>query len=198
MIRLPHRLDPECLLQAYASGIFPMADESGTVSWYSADPRGVLEHDALRISRSLRATLRKAAFEVRYDTAFERVMRECAAPRDAGGAWISEEFIQVYTCLHRYGFAHSVEAWQQDTLVGGLYGVAIGAAFMGESMFARRSDASKVCLVALVERLRLQGYILHDTQMVTPHLATLGATLIPRVEYLHRLHRAVRTPCSFA
>jgi leucyl/phenylalanyl-tRNA---protein transferase len=198
MIELPKRLDPGFLLQAYASGIFPMADEYGDISWYSPDPRGVLEHDALLVSRSLRAVIRRRSFTVRVDTAFEAVMRECAVPRHHDtGAWISEEFVQTYTVLHRHGFAHSVEAWKGDRLVGGLYGVAIGAAFMGESMFTRETDASKVCLVALVERLKHRGYQLHDTQMVTPHMQRLGATLIPKSEYLRRLARATGTPCNF-
>lgn len=175
-----------------------MADEAGTISWYSPDPRGVLEHDNLRVSRSLRATIRSGRFVVQVDSAFEAVMRQCAAPRlDDPGTWISEEFVQIYGQLHRLGFAHSVEAWHDGRLVGGLYGVAIGAAFMGESMFSRERDASKVCLVALVERLRTRGYLLHDTQMVTPHMASMGATYVTRREYLRRLDRALRVPCRF-
>jgi leucyl/phenylalanyl-tRNA--protein transferase len=199
MLPLPDRLDVSFLLRAYASGIFPMADESGEISWYSPDPRGVLEHANLRVSRSLSATMRRGYFTIRVDTAFEAVMRQCAAPRaDHEGTWISEEFVQVYGQLHRLGFAHSVEAWRDGHLAGGLYGVAIGAAFMGESMFTRERDASKVCLVALVERLRSRGYLLHDTQMVTPHMASMGATYISRREYLRRLDRALCVRCSFA
>jgi leucyl/phenylalanyl-tRNA--protein transferase len=175
-----------------------MADETGTISWYSPDPRGVLEHDNLYVSRSLRATIRSGRFTLRVNTAFEAVMRQCAAPRaDDPGTWISEEFVQVYGQLHRLGFAHSVEAWQDGRLVGGLYGVAIGAAFMGESMFSRVRDASKVCLVALVERLRSHDYVLHDTQMVTPYMASMGATYISRREYLRRLDRALMLSCRF-
>jgi leucyl/phenylalanyl-tRNA--protein transferase len=199
MLSLPDRLEASFLLRAYASGIFPMADESGSISWYSPDPRGVLEHDNLRVSRSLRATMRRGYFTIRVDTAFEAVMRQCAAPRAGDeGTWISEEFVQVYGQLHRFGFAHSVEAWHDGHLAGGLYGVAIGAAFMGESMFSRERDASKVCLVALVERLCSRGYLLHDTQMVTPHMASMGATYISRREYLRRLDRAIRVRCNFA
>jgi leucyl/phenylalanyl-tRNA--protein transferase len=199
MPALPRRLEATFLLRAYASGIFPMADETGAISWYSPDPRGVLEHDDLRVSRSLRATVRSGRFTIRVDSAFEAVMRQCAAPRrDDPGTWISEEFVRVYGQLHRLGFAHSVEAWREGQLVGGLYGVAIGAAFMGESMFSRERDASKVCLVALVERLRTRGFLIHDTQMVTPHMASMGATYMSRLEYLRRLDRALGVSCVFA
>lgn len=197
-MRLPDRLEPSFLLRAYASGIFPMADEAGRISWYAPDPRAIIEHDDLRVSRSLRAAIRSGRFSIRFNSAFEQVMRACAAPRGDGddeGTWISEEFIQVYTTLHRHDFAHSVEAWREGRLVGGLYGVAIGAAFMGESMFSRERDASKVCLVALVERLRERGYMLHDTQYLTPHLARLGGKEIPRDEYLRRLADAIAIPC---
>jgi leucyl/phenylalanyl-tRNA--protein transferase len=198
MIRLPDRLEPNFLLQAYAVGIFPMADDEGRLSWYSPDPRAILEHDDLRVSRSLKSLMRKGTYVIRFDTAFERVMRECAGPRiDEQGTWITEEFIDTYSVLHRYGFAHSVEAWHDDVLVGGLYGVAIGAAFMGESMFSRMPNASKACLVALVERLQRHGYQLHDTQFLTPHLERLGAKLISRDEYTRRLEQAVQESCSF-
>jgi len=186
---------------AYASGIFPMGDEAGAISWYAPDPRAVLEHHNLRVTRSLRATIRAGRYTVTFSTAFERVMRACAEPRgDGEGTWISAEFVWAYGVLRRWGFAHSVEAWrghEGDELVGGLYGVSIGAAFMGESMFSRATDASKVCLVALVERLRARGYLLHDTQFTTPHLERLGVTTIPRDEYLRRLEQAVSIPCHF-
>jgi leucyl/phenylalanyl-tRNA--protein transferase len=197
-VRLPERLDPEFLLRAYAAGIFPMSDAHNEITWYSPHPRAIIEHDELRVSRSLRATIRRQVFDVRFDTAFPMVMRACAEPRiDDTGTWISEEFIEVYTILHRHGFAHSVEAWRDGQLAGGLYGVSIGGAFMGESMFSRCGDASKVCLVALVERLRAGGYVLHDTQFLTPHLERMGARLIPRPAYLRRLARAVALPCVF-
>lgn len=196
MMILPDRLDPNFVLNAYAHGIFPMADDDGSISWYAPDPRGIIEHDDLRVSRSLRSVIRSGRYTIRFSTAFEAVMRACAMPRgDGAGAWISAEFIDVYTTLHRYGFAHSVEAWREGRLVGGLYGVSIGGAWMGESMFSRERDASKVCLVALVERLRERGYVLHDTQFVTPHLARLGAREIPRVAYERRLARAIAMPC---
>jgi len=194
---LPDYLEPNFLLRAYAAGIFPMAGEDGRVSWYAPDPRAVLEHDHFRISRSLRARIRSGLFTIRFDTAFDRVIRACAAPRvGEEGTWISEEFIQVYTLLQRHGFAHSVEAWRDERLVGGLYGVSIGAAFMGESMFSRERDASKVCLAALVERLQARGFHLHDVQFLTPHLARLGAREIRRVEYERRLAAAVAVPCT--
>ncbi len=199
-MRLPDHLDSAFLLRAYASGIFPMGDEDGTVSWYAPDPRAVLEHDDLRVSRSLRATIRSGRFTVRVSTAFEDVMRACAAPRrgeEGTHTWITEEFVRVYGVLHDHGFAHSVEAWREGRLAGGLYGVCIGAAFMGESMFSRETDASKVCLAALAERLRERGFLLHDTQFLTPHLERLGARLIPRDEYERRLAHAITVPCRF-
>jgi leucyl/phenylalanyl-tRNA--protein transferase len=187
-------LDPGFLLRAYAAGIFPMADASGHVDWYAPDPRAIIEHHDFRRSRSLRATLRRGTFEVRIDSAFEAVMRACA---DRPQTWLNEEFIRAYTMLHRAGYAHSVEAWRDGQLVGGLYGVAVGAAFCGESMFSRATDASKVCLAALVDRLSSRGFLLHDVQFITPHLASLGATLIPRAEYERRLARALEHPCPF-
>jgi len=194
---LPDHLEPNFLLRAYAAGIFPMAGEDGRVSWYAPEPRAILEHDHFRISRSLRARIRSRYFTIRFDTAFTRVMRECAAPRPGeAGTWISGEFIQVYTLLHQHGFAHSVEAWRDERLVGGLYGVSIGAAFMGESMFSREPDASKVCLAALVERLEARGFLLHDVQFLTPHLASLGAKEIRRRDYERRLAAAVAVPCT--
>jgi leucyl/phenylalanyl-tRNA--protein transferase len=175
-----------------------MADATGAIAWYAPDPRAILEHAGLRVSRSLRSVLRQGRFDIRIDTAFEPVMRACAAPRpDDLGTWISEEFVACYGMLHRAGFAHSVEAWRGGALVGGLYGVSIGGAFMGESMFSRVSSASKVCLVALVERLRARGYLLHDVQFLTPHLASMGASEVPRTEYQRRLRLAIARPCSF-
>jgi leucyl/phenylalanyl-tRNA---protein transferase len=198
VFRLPDRLEPASLLEAYAIGIFPMADQWGNLSWYSPDPRAVLEHENMHISRTLRARLRQGRYEIRFDTAFEQVMRACAAPRSGeSGTWIDQSFVRVYTKLHHFGFAHSAEAWEDGDLVGGLYGVSIGAAFMGESMFSRRADASKVCLAALVDRLRACGYVLHDTQFLTPHLATMGAHEIPREVYVRRLARAIAMPCHF-
>ena len=192
--RTPEPLDPNMVINAYAQGIFPMADALGSIHWYAPDPRAILEHDHLHISRSLRATLRKAIYQVRMDTAFESVIHCCAARADT---WINEVFIATYTRLHDAGIAHSVEAWKKGVLVGGLYGVALGGAFMGESMFSYATDASKVCLVALVEHLKIRGYVLHDTQFLTPHLASLGVTEIPYKVYQRRLREALRLPCSW-
>ncbi len=187
-------LDPRLVIQAYARGIFPMAEPDGRIFWYAPDPRAILEHANLRVSRSLRATLRKNIYEIRMDTAFEVVMRCCSARAET---WINEAFIEAYTTLHAAGLAHSVEAWKDGMLVGGLYGVALGGAFMGESMFSRAPDASKVCLVALVEHIKARGYTLHDTQFLTPHLASLGVTEIPRREYERRLAEALQLPCTW-
>lgn len=192
--RTPEPLDPRLVIRAYAAGIFPMADADGSIHWYAPDPRAILEHDQLHISRSLRATLRKGLYEVRMDTAFEAVMRGCAARRVT---WINEAFISTYTRLHEMGLAHSVEAWQHGKLVGGLYGVSLGGAFMGESMFSRATDASKVCLVALVEHLKTRGYVLHDTQFLTPHLRSLGVREIPRADYEQRLRAALQLECTW-
>lgn len=190
----PEKLDPALVVQAYAQGIFPMADEDGQINWYAPDPRAILEHQDLRVSRSLRTTIRKAHYEIYMDSAFEEVMRHCAGREET---WINEEFIQTYTYLHRRGLAHCVEAWQHGQLVGGLYGIALGGAFMGESMFSYATDASKVCLVALVEHLQMRGYILHDTQFLTPHLASLGGQEITRLEYEQRLYQALHLSCSW-
>jgi len=173
-----------------------MADENdGSIYWYAPDPRAILEHENLHVSRSLRATIRKGIYEIRMDTAFEQVMRGCA---NRSSTWINEEFIKTYTYLHKQGLAHSVEAWRDGKLVGGLYGVALGAAFMGESMFSYATDASKVCLVALVAHLKTRGYVLHDTQFLTPHLASLGVTEIPRRIYEQRLRNALTRPCRWS
>jgi leucyl/phenylalanyl-tRNA--protein transferase len=192
--RAPEPLDPMLVINAYTQGIFPMADHFGSIRWYAPDLRAILEHDDLHVSRSLRATLRKRLYEVRMDTQFEAVMRCCA---DREETWINEAFITAYTQLHYAGLAHSVEAWKDGELVGGLYGVALGGAFMGESMFSRATDASKICLVALVEHLKVRGYVLHDVQFWTPHLAMSGVKEIPRNEYERRLKEALRLRCTW-
>lgn len=189
-------LTPDLLLYAYSQGIFPMADpdEGGEVYWYAPDPRTVIPLDErFHIPSTLRKRVRQEPFEVRADSAFEEVMRACAAP-GAGRetTWISEEIVQTYTALHRAGYAHSVECWEGGDLVGGLYGVALGGAFFGESMFHRARDASKVALVHLVERLRRGGFSLLDTQFLTDHLARFGAYEISRSEYERRLSAALR------
>ena len=184
-------LTPELLLEAYGAGFFPMADSrEGMIHWYSPDPRGIIPLDAFHVPRTLRRVVRSARYAIRCDTVFERVMRECASREET---WISEEIIRAYTGLHREGYAHSVEAWEENTLAGGLYGVALGAAFFGESMFSLTPDASKVALVALVDRLRAGGFTLLDTQFVTAHLRQFGAREISRREYLELLVRAVRS-----
>ena len=188
------QLDPIIVINAYAQGIFPMANHHGAIHWYAPDPRAILEHDNLHISRSLRATLSKGIYEIRMDTAFETVMRLCAAREQT---WINESFITTSTQLHYAGLAHSVEAWKDGMLVGGLYGIALRAAFMGESMFSHATDASKVCLVALVNHLKARSYQLHDTQFLTPHLQSLGVTEIPRAVYEHRLYEALQIQCTW-
>jgi leucyl/phenylalanyl-tRNA--protein transferase len=194
-------LEPGTLLAAYRSGLFPMpVRRGGELAWWSPEPRGVIPLDALRVTRSLQRSCRR--FEIRVDTAFETVMRACADPHRPAG-WIDHRFVAAYTRLHELGWAHSVESWVcgddgRDELAGGLYGIAIGGLFAGESMFHRRADASKVALVALVERLRAGGGVLLDVQWVTPHLASLGAVAIPRATYLELLHDAITHPQTTA
>ncbi len=187
-------IEPDLLLGAYAQGIFPMGMPECDLAWFSPDPRGVLPLDAFHLPHGLARTLKKNRFEVRCNTAFEAVMRSCAE-RDE--TWIDAEIIRSYVELHRLGFAHSVEAWHEGVLAGGLYGVALGGAFFGESMFHRETDASKVALHALVQRLREQHFALLDLQWVTPHLAAFGAIEIPRREYLKQLRAALALPCKF-
>jgi leucyl/phenylalanyl-tRNA---protein transferase len=193
-------IQPRLLVSAYASGWFPMATD-GEIRWYSPDPRGILPLDAVHFPRRLARVARQGRFRVEVDRAFGDVIRACAAderdPEDPG-SWINADIIESYTALHHQGIAHSVETWSGDRLVGGLYGVALGGAFFGESMFHRETDASKVALVALVERLRARGYVLLDTQWVTPHLVQFGAVEIPRAEYLRRLEQSLRLDCVFA
>src|SRR5215213_5529664 len=172
-----------------------MADRYGRIEFYRSNPRSVLELDALHVSKSLGRTLRKGVYEVRVDCDFEGVIRGCARRQET---WISEEIIRAFVALHREDKAHSVEAYKDDELAGGLYGVTLGGAFMGESMFARIRDASKVCLVYLVERLKERGYELLDCQIHNPHLARLGAREIPEREYLRRLQHALTLERSFA
>ena len=189
-------LTPEGVLLAYRHGIFPMADErSGEVLWFRPDPRAIIPLDGFHVSRSLARTIKRATFEIRVDTDFEGVMRGCADRPE--GTWISERFVEVYAALHRAGKAHSVEAWREGRLVGGTYGLALGGAFMAESMFHRETDASKVALAALVSRLREQGFILLDVQYVTPHLESLGAVEITRSDYERRLADALSLNCRF-
>jgi leucyl/phenylalanyl-tRNA--protein transferase len=191
----------DLLLAAYSSGWFPMADEAGTISWYSPDPRGVLPLDSFHVPSRLQRTMRRSALQVRVDTMFADVMRACAeAEREGedGGTWISDEIIASYSALHTQGYAHSVEVHDGGRLVGGLYGVALGGAFFGESMFHTATDASKIALVALIDRLRDRGFTLLDTQWVTPHLQQFGAREIPRPDYLKQLEASLAVEASFA
>ncbi len=190
-------LRPERLLAAYRRGIFPWYSDGQPILWWSPDPRAVLYPDNLNISRSLHKTLRAEKFRVTFDRRFRDVMQACAAPRSkdpAAGTWITAAMIEAYTELHRLGHAHSVETWRGAELVGGLYGVALGGAFFGESMFARATDASKVAFVRLVRQLARWGYTLIDCQQYTGHLARFGAKAIPRREFLHRLALALTLP----
>ena len=188
------------LLTGYAQGIFPMAhaEHNWEVYWYAPDPRTILPLDTFHVSKSLARTVRKGIYEIRYDTAFREVMLACAEPRgDGQGTWISDELIDGYLELHEMGFAHSVEAWLDGELVGGLYGIALRGMFAGESMFHRATDASKVCLVHLVEHLKAKGFVLHDCQFMTPHLSKFGAQEITRYEYEERLRDALLVDAHF-
>ena len=188
-------LDPALVVRAYRQGLFPMAVEDGSIGWFSPDPRGIIPLDAFHIPSRLARVIRRARFEVAIDRSFEDVMRACAEREDEG-TWISEEIVQCYVALHRLGLAHSVETWRDGRLVGGLYGVHIGGAFFGESMFHRETDASKVALVSLVDRLRRRNFSLLDVQWVNPHLKQFGAVEISRAEYLGRLKQAVPRACT--
>lgn len=187
-------LTPEVLVSAYAHGIFPM-DVEGEVEWFSPDPRAILPLDTFRMSKNLGRRYRSGRFEIRINTCFEQVMRECG-DRDEG-TWISDEILAAYVRLYELGVAHSVETWQDGELAGGLYGVALGGAFFGESMFHRRTDASKIALVALVERMRNRDFTLLDVQFTTPHLKQFGIIEIPRGDYLKRLAAALKVDAQF-
>lgn len=189
---------PERLVSAYAQGIFPWYDRD-PILWFSPDPRVVLVPDRLRINRTLAKNLRRARYGVRFDTAFREVITACAAVPRPGqqGTWITEEMIEAYCSLHELGFAHSAEAWLGDELVGGVYGVSLGAAFFGESMFARQSDASKVAFVHLVRTIDRLGFHFLDCQAPTPHTTRLGAERWPRGEFLAALERALEQPTRF-
>jgi leucyl/phenylalanyl-tRNA--protein transferase len=196
-------LSPERLLEAYRHGIFPWFSQGQPILWWSTDPRMVLFTERFVVSASLGKTLKKinrsmtsnGRWQVRFDTAFEEVMRGCAAPRnDDAGTWISEDIIRGYSALHRLGYAHSSEVWLDDKLVGAAYGVSIGRIFFGESMFARVSDASKIALAYLVHFLRKNGVSMIDCQQQTSHLESLGAAPISRKEFIARLRNAIEEP----
>jgi leucyl/phenylalanyl-tRNA---protein transferase len=187
-------LRAERLLEAYRHGIFPWYNEDQPILWWSPDPRCVLLPAEIKVSRSLAKTLRSGKFRITFDAHYSDVMRACAGPRiqnPQGGTWITDEMLEAYFLLHERGYAHSVETWCNGELVGGLYGVALGGAFFGESMFSRASDASKVALVHLALRLESLGFTIIDCQMTTPHLVTLGAREIRRTEFLLRLDAAL-------
>ncbi len=189
------RPSAELVLNAYAQGIFPMAhsDEDWSVYWYAPDPRCIIPLDEFHVSRSLKRTIRKEVFEVRFDTAFADVMAACAEPRgDGHGTWMSPGIMDVFMELHELGFAHSIETWKDGELAGGLYGLALGGLFAGESMFHRVTDASKVALWATVERMKERRFTLFDVQFRTDHLARFGAKEIPRDEYEKLVAQAVR------
>jgi len=184
------------LLLAYRNGIFPWTADP--VTWWSPNPRAIFELDHFHVSHSLAKVIRKKTFQITIDRAFREVMEGCAEPGPGrASTWITSEFLEGYAKLHHQGHAHSLECWQGEGLVGGIYGVAIGGFFAGESMFHRVSDASKVALFHLHKRLRRRGFVLFDVQMLTPITARLGGITIPREEYLKRLAKAVEKPCSF-
>ena len=188
---------PEILLRAYSAGLFPMAESADDprIFWVEPEMRGLIPLDGFHISKSLAKAVRRKPFDIRFDTAFEAVMRGCAeSTGDRPTTWINSTILSLYTTLHSYGYAHSVEAWEGDELVGGLYGVSLGSAFFGESMFSRRTDASKICLVHLVERLREKGFTLLDTQFTTDHLKTFGAIDVPKADYAKLLEQAMESP----
>ncbi len=194
-------LRPATLVRAYADGVFPWFSPGDPILWWSPDPRGVFDLGRIHVSRSLARTIKAGKFRVTVNQAFRQVIEACATTR-TDGTWITDEMIEAYTDLHAVGAAHSVETWLPGMdggwqLAGGIYGVAVGGLFAGESMFHRATDASKVALVALTDRLRARGFTLFDTQMVTDHTATMGAVEIPRAEYLARLAAAAAKPVRF-
>lgn len=203
----PYKLTPEILVRAYAAGVFPMSEgrDDPAIFWVDPQLRGIIPLDALHISRSLKKVLRKNTFRVTVNTCFEKVIAECAIPRSGqdtdqsiiADTWINDEIIRAYSELHDLGLAHSVEVWQGDDLVGGLYGIHLKGAFMGESMFSRRSNASKVALAHLVARLRLGGFALLDTQFITEHLASMGGLEISARDYQDRLEYALEIDAQF-
>lgn len=185
---------PQLVLAAYTQAIFPMGNDDGTIYWYSPDPRCIIDLDEFHASKRLMRRYRQGKFEMTVNKAWDQVIRACGK-RDS--TWITDDIIRVYTELHDMGFAHSVEAWYEGKLAGGLYGVAIGGAFMGESMFHVVTDASKVSLVYLVERMRQRKFVLLDSQYMTDHLGTFSAKSIPKSEYVRRLQIALSLNCHF-
>lgn len=191
-------IPPSILLEAYRRGVFPMGMPGGSVQWFSPDPRGIIPLDAFHLPRRLARAMRAPGLDIRVDTAFADVVRACAAREDDDGTWITPDIFDSYTALFDMGAAHSVEVWKDGALTGGLYGVSVGCAFFGESMFHYERDASKIALAALVARLRARGFALLDVQWVTPHLEQFGAVEIPRERYLATLAAAVEGGCQFS
>jgi leucyl/phenylalanyl-tRNA--protein transferase len=193
-------LTPQILLRAYAAGIFPMADDASDpeVFWVQPEMRGVIPLDTFHVPRSLARAVRRAPYDIRFDTAFRAVINACAeTTENRERTWINRTIRDLYCQLHEMGHAHSVEAWDDDQLVGGLYGVSLGRAFFGESMFSRKTDASKICLVHLVERLKERGFVLLDTQFTTEHLKRFGAVDVPAEEYENMLAEALIGEAQF-
>jgi len=192
----PPAITPEILLRAYSAGLFPMAESADDpdIYWVQPELRGIIPLDQFHVSKSLAKTIRKRPFQIRFDTAFGKVMEYCAEMTlERPTTWINPLILRLYGELHQLGYAHSVEAWDGTELVGGLYGVSLGSAFFGESMFSRRTDASKICLVYLVQRLRKRGFALLDTQFTTEHLKTFGAIDVPRKAYEKLLEKAMHS-----
>ncbi|MCB9077703.1 MAG: leucyl/phenylalanyl-tRNA--protein transferase [Anaerolineaceae bacterium] len=191
-------LTPHLLLNAYYQGVFPMAHDDGHIYWYDPNPRAIIPLDEFHVPRRLARVIRRGGFEVRFDYDFRAVISACAEPAEGREkTWINDDIINSYCQLYELGFAHSVETWIDDQLVGGLYGVSLQGVFAGESMFSRAPDTSKVALVYLIEHLRSRGFVLLDTQFITPHLARFGAIEIPRAEYKARLAKALRVQTWF-
>jgi leucyl/phenylalanyl-tRNA--protein transferase len=192
------KLTQEMILNGYCQGIFPMAEPDGTLYWYDPNPRAILPLDALHIPRSLGSRLRRKDYEVRFDSAFDQVIRRCAEPGPGREeTWISDDIIESFSLLHESGFAHSVETWMDGELVGGLYGVSVAGLFAGESMFSGRTDASKIALIALVDRLRERGFGVLDVQFSTDHLTRFGVTEISRSAYKSLLKKALEIDTDF-
>ena len=188
------QIEPLDLLNAYCEGVFPMGDDDGSISWYRPKMRGILPIADFHLPTRFERYFKNHPFEVRWNTAFGDVVRACA---DRPSTWINETILDTYEELHRIGHAHSAEVWREGRLVGGVYGVSIGAAFFGESMFSRETQASKVALTCLQRRLHERGFIVHDTQWTTPHLAMFGGREIPCAQYLKLLHHAIQMPATF-
>lgn len=186
---------PEILLQGYRMGVFPMAFEDDSIEWFSPQQRGIIPLDRFHLPHAAQRAWKRQVFDIKVDSAFSEVIRQCARRPET---WINDEILVSYENLHRLGHAHSVEAWGEGELAGGLYGVAIGGAFFGESMFHCRTDASKIALAALVERLKARKFVLLDTQWLTPHLVQFGAVEVSRVQYLELLDQAIGLTRSFA